>query len=296
MEKPVETTSLEAKLARMQVAARVIDSNPVNIECEESDRQVEMAKCDLNQAIAAFALKPVTEDAKVAEPMDDQEVQIVEEVITIEDKDGPLPSSGGDQATGAADVSKDDEMNGAAELSDTEMSGGEEVMKRVDELLADDPEDKPKADLFGQDAWSDVSPPGSSKPEKMQVGASVVVPHHVNPSSTTAGVRNKFRHRNFGNVGYNNWYNYPGNFHDIPYYRGRVANPVIAREQRPRLLWKCKICMKAGFTENLRHTKQDCFTRGLCVNPITGQSLCFICRQPHLARDCPNKNNNNSRR
>ena len=91
-------------------------------------------------------------------------------------------------------------------------------------------------------------------------------------------------------------YNYMNNrFIQIPLIVPQVGMGQYGGQlphRRPsKPLKKCSVCMRAGFADNLRHHKNDCLTRKMCYDPFNKKALCYACRGPHKAKDCPHKSN-----
>ena len=183
------------------------------------------------------------------------------------------------------------------------------------ELLADDPEPNPVPDLLatvrdpkpssfvslGEDAWGDVSEEYLT--EEKEDGEIVDVPRRNELPSNSSGTGQQF-YRVDGNNGY--FLRNPKYLNNVevdygrqypPYYQGYkpqvvkdMVKPQLAKPMKVKVYQKCKVCIRADVKDNLRHHKRDCLTRKLCRNPIDGKALCFICRQSHLAKNCPHRN------
>lgn len=65
---------------------------------------------------------------------------------------------------------------------------------------------------------------------------------------------------------------------------GRVQKSTANKRKNP--FEKCRVCMRAGVTGDLRHHKNECTVRRLCWDPVLKRPLCYHCRGGHMVKDC----------
>ena len=309
-----EVADLDSKLARMQVARIEDNKNP---PLEGKDKITwKMAKAAADKLVRGWLDHNESINKPKEVSKDEDEVQVMDQDTMVQGE--PVPSTSGSQTEGpsgaaemsgaavemtgdAVEMSGAAEMTGAAvemdadDLSTGGMSGIEDISaEEVEELLADEPEDKVAGNLFTADAWSEFPPNEAEIDKQEEANSRMEVPLRVELPSTSSSVSIRHERHTKGRISQRKVNDRMRERccsvqHTCCCHRFASKNQVV-RSVKPKVLQKCKVCMRAGFKDNLRHHKNDCMTRKLCYNPATRKSLCFICREPHLAKDCPNKN------
>ena len=145
-----------------------------------------------------------------------------------------------------------------------------------------------RVNLTDDEDWEDVIPTAATKEDDWEKSVPAVSIPLDNPSANYTGFVSRDRAkmgREYPKRSKSQAKKGGGNGNPRKNRNGKVMNPTIKKGKH---LQKCRLCVAAGLKDLLRHRADECWVRNVLRTP-DGKPLCVACKEKHLWRDCPNK-------